>query len=86
MDPIGFKTQSYHCFKLDCNLRTKLQNCHLLPHLIFFLSSMEERGGGCAGRGRGRAGRHRAAERRRGHGLGGAAKPPPSRAAVATGR
>jgi hypothetical protein len=36
-------------------MRTKLQNYHLLPHLIFFLPSMEERGGGgsCARRGEG---------------------------------
>jgi hypothetical protein len=42
----GLKRKSYECFKPYCNSRVlNLQNCHLLPHLIFFLPSMEERRG-----------------------------------------
>jgi hypothetical protein len=45
MDRIGLKRKSYDCFKPYYNSRVlKLQNCNLLPHLIFFLPSMEARG------------------------------------------
>jgi hypothetical protein len=39
MDRIGFKTQKYHCFKLDRNSRVLNYET-----AIFFLLSMEERG------------------------------------------
>jgi hypothetical protein len=45
MGRIGLKHKSYDCFKPYYNSRVlNLQNCHLLPHIIFFLSSIEERG------------------------------------------
>jgi hypothetical protein len=51
----GLKRKSYECFKPYCNSHElNLQNCHRLFPLIFFLPSIEERGGegSCAGGGR----------------------------------
>ena len=78
-------------------MRPNLQNCHLLlPLLIFFLPSMDERGGegGCAGEdetgpaggGRGRTGRAgRGHSRRGGVRAGAGARAPPSATAATAG-
>jgi hypothetical protein len=90
----GLKRKSYECFKPYCNSRgLNLRDCHRLIPLIFFLPSMEERGGGrgggCAGEdetgpaggGRGRTGRaghdHSRRGGARGRGSTGTRAPPP---------